>query len=53
MKKIYTTPSAEKLEFDYTNVILTSASAKKDGHGDNGHGHGCKGDAIPGKKKKK
>lgn len=53
MKKVYTTPNAEKLEFNYTDVILTSASIGAKRHGDNGNGHGCKGDAIPSNKNQK
>ena len=43
MKKPYNAPSIEKLEFDYTNVVVASGR-----HGDNGNGHGCAGAPISG-----
>ena len=38
MKKTYSVPIIEKLEFDYRHVILTSG---EDIHGDWGNGRGC------------
>ena len=35
MKKQYMSPIAEKLEFDYASIVVTS------GRGDNGSGKGC------------
>ena len=45
MRLKYAAPRAEKLVFDYTNVVVAS------GHGDKGQGHGCKGAPIPGQEK--
>ena len=45
MKMEYKTPRAEKLEFDYTSVVVASEKGK---HGDNGNKHGCAGGPIPG-----
>lgn len=38
MKRIYSTPRAEKLDFDYTKAVIASGTGK---HGDNGHQWGC------------
>ena len=44
MKKNYATPKVEKIEFDYTDVVVASGNHK----GDNGNGHGCgKKSSIP------
>ena len=47
MRKEYKTPRAEKLAFDYTSVVVASGGHSPS-HGDNGHGHGCKGNPNPG-----
>lgn len=44
MKKNYTAPRAEKLEFDYSRVV----TASDPGRGDKGQGHGCKDKPNPG-----
>ena len=48
MKKTYTAPKAEKLDFEYEENITASATHVH--HGDVGHGHGMGGgcDHIPG-----
>lgn len=46
MRKEYKTPRAEKLAFDYTNVVVASGGGKN--HGDNGHQVGCGGRPNPG-----
>ena len=38
MKKEYRAPRAERLEFDYTRVVVASGGHDK---GDWGNGHGC------------
>ena len=45
MKKDYTSPRAEKLEFDYSKVVTSSESGRR---GDNGWQHGCEGGPNPG-----
>ena len=47
--KIYTTPLAEKLEFNYSNIVVASNNNNQH-HGDVGHGLGSGGgcDHIPG-----
>ena len=42
MKRTYNTPRAEKLNFDYTKVVLASG-----GKGDHGWHHGCEGGPNP------
>ena len=39
MKKQYEAPRAEKLEFNYTEVV--TSSDVPGGHGDRGNGNGC------------
>ena len=49
----YSTPRAEKLEFDYTEVVVASNITNH--HGDVGHGFGMGGgcDHVPGHDKPK
>ena len=41
MKQSYSTPKIEKLEFDYTDVVVASKNGKDKNKGDNGHHNGC------------
>ena len=43
MKKVYTAPKVEKLDFAVTTDPVVASGGS---HGDNGNGHGCKGDPI-------
>ena len=44
MKKVYTTPRAERLNFDYTKAVVASGSVVKSY---NGWGDGCKSGQHP------
>ena len=47
VRREYKTPRAEKLAFDYTNVVVASGGSGKR-HGDNGHQAGCERQPNPG-----
>ena len=36
MKKVYETPTAQRLDFDYAKVVTSSGSTQPDGGGNNG-----------------
>ena len=50
MRKTYAAPKADKLDFDYTDVVVASGgSGNSSNKGDNGNGKGCKGTTYIGK----